>query len=69
MIPVMQPIFGDQEFGVGIEHDQVCVVSSSNSAFTGMAASETGGTFGHPTCDIRQRESPFAGFGPHDWQR
>jgi hypothetical protein len=48
----MQMIFGDDELALGIEDDEVGVVSSGDAPFAICAAGEVCGSFGHPTSDV-----------------
>ena len=68
-MPIVQSVLGDSEFALGIEHDEVCIVSSRNSPLARAAASQLGRCRGHPACQIEQRETSLARLSPHQRQR
>ena len=68
-MPVMQSVFGHNEFAVGIEHDEIRIVPSGKSALARVATSESSRLCRHPTRQIEQGESSPAGFRPHQRER
>jgi len=68
-MPIVQAVFCHDEFALGIEHDEIGIVSSGNSTLARIATSESTRDFGHPARQIEKRESSSAGFSPHEGQR
>src|SRR5579864_1995731 len=67
-MPVVQPVFCHNEFAVGVEHNEIRVVSSGNSTLALAATGESSRCRCHPACEIEQRETSFANFSPHQRQ-
>src|SRR5262245_54507401 len=65
---IMQPLSVHQEFTFWIEYYEVCVISGSNSSLAVMTSCEASRSFRHPACDVEQRKSAQAGFGPDERQ-
>src|SRR5215472_13115176 len=62
---VIQPLLGHSKLTLGIEHDEVGVVSRGEAAFPAVASRQLRGTFCHPPSDIAERKSPRARLGKH----
>src|SRR5271168_3178138 len=68
-VTVEQALGAHDELAFGIEDEEVSVVSCGELAFAFFASGERCWTFGHPTGDVGQCESAFAGFGVHQRKR
>src|SRR5271170_3526732 len=64
-MPVMQFVFGHYKFTVGIEDNEIRIVSRCDSTFVPSATGQSSRFSGHPAGQIEQGESSTAGFCPH----
>ena len=67
-MPVVQSIFRHNEFAVGIEHNEIRIVSCCDLSLARSATSQLSRCRSHPACQIEQGEPSLASFGPNQRQ-
>src|SRR6266700_3259412 len=68
-VTVMKMLLRHDELGFRLKHHKVGVEMLCDPPLVRVASCKLRRTFGHPSHDIRKRESAAAGLGPHHGQR
>src|SRR6266487_4692169 len=66
---ISQMMLRRDEFGLRLKHHEVRIVTLGNATLMRFTPSQPRRAFGHPPCDVHERETPAASLGPHHRQR
>src|SRR5207245_9159049 len=66
---ILKTVLCNLELRIRLEHDEIGVIPSGDATFAALAAGQPRRAFCQPTCEVRQRQSPASGLGPHHGER